>query len=121
MFSSAFSKMSDTLQNGKDSTQSTVIKNIANGFMKKFGEIKELDINSKNKKIHLSVYLKGEKGDVIIDIGNYKISKIDDGYFIELYEVSANRYWIDALLNTFIYEKKFPIPQKLVVPIKILM
>jgi hypothetical protein len=121
IFGQAISQATETLQSGKDSTQSAVIKNLANSFIRKFGEMKELHINSKDKQIHISLYLKGESGDVIIDIGNYKISKDDDDYFIEINEVSANRYWIDALLKTFSHEKKIPIPPSFIVPMKILM
>jgi hypothetical protein len=112
----------DTILTGKDSAQSKLIKKGMNVAMKKFGEVKDLKFDTKNKSITLTVYLKGEKQDVVLNIDSYKFSKDDDdNYYIEIFTVSANRYWMDALVRTFLIGRKFPIPSQLVVPMKILM
>jgi hypothetical protein len=120
--SQSIDRATDTLVAGKDSTQSAILKNGLNIFIKNFGEIKDLKMDSKNSKLLFSIYLKGESGDVIIEVGNYKISRDDDDkHYMEIFEISANRYWIDALLKVFTLEKRFPIPPNIVVPLKILM
>lgn len=112
----------DALVNGKDTAQSTIIKNGLNIFIKKFGELKDLKIDSQNKKITLSLSLKGEVEDIIINIDSYKFFRDDDDiYYIEIFEVSINRYWIDAIAKFFLLERRFLIPSQLVIPMKILM
>jgi len=112
----------EALVNGKDSAQSTIIKNGLNILIKKFGEIKNLKIDSQTKKITLTIYLKGEVQYIVIDIDSYKFFRDDDDiYYIEIFEVSVNRYWIDAIVKVFLLDKKFPIPNQLVIPIKILI
>lgn len=120
--SSSIDIATDTILTGKDSAQSTIIKNGFNVFIKKFGEIKDLKFNTKNKNITLSIYLKGEKQDVELNINSYKFFKDDDDiHYIEIFDISANRYWIDAIMKVFLLNKRFKIPSQLVVPIKILM
>ncbi len=112
----------ETIISGKDSAQSTIIKNAFNVFIKKFGEIKDLKFDTKTKSINLSVYLKGESDEVMIKILNYKFWKDDDDlYYIEISEISASRYWIDAISNVLLSGKRFVVPQNLVIPMKILM
>jgi hypothetical protein len=112
----------DTLISGKDTTQSTIIKNGLNIFIKKFGEIKNLKIDSQNKAITLDIFLKGEADTIILNIENYKFFKDDDDiYYIKIFDISANRYWIDAIAKVFTRDKQFPIPSQLVIPMKILI
>jgi len=115
-------RATDALINGKDTAQSSIIKNGLNIFIKKFGEIKDFKIDSQSKKITLEIFLKGESQDIIIDIDRYKFFKGDDDiYYIEIFEVSVNRYWIDSIAKVFLLGKRFPIPNQLVIPMKILM
>ena len=112
----------ETIISGKDTAQSTLIKNGLNIFIKIFGEIRDLKFDTKTKSIIMSIFLKGETDDVILKILNYKFWKDDDDvHYIEISEISANRYWIDAIANVLLSGKKFAIPQNLVIPIKILM
>jgi hypothetical protein len=112
----------DTLIQGKDTAQSTMIKNGMNVFIKKFGEIKEFKIDTKSKTITISIYLKGEVQDVVVKIESYKFFRDDDDiYYIEIFQISVSRYWIDAIAKTFLIGKKFPVPNSLVIPMKILM
>jgi len=115
-------RATDALINGKDSAQSSIIKNGLNIFIKKFGEIKEFRMDSQSKKVTLDIFLKGESQDIVIDIEEYKFFKGDDDiYYIEIFKISVNRYWIDSIAKVFLLGKKFPIPNQLVIPMKILM
>jgi hypothetical protein len=114
-------RATDTIIAGKDIANSTIIKNGLNVFIKQYGEIKDFSIDTKNRSVSLNIYLKGESGDVIIDIDSYDFLKIDDRYFLKVYKISANRYWIDSILNVFAKEREFPVPAELVLPLKILM
>jgi hypothetical protein len=117
-FSQSIDIASDKLQAGKD----TVLKNSINIFIKSFGEIRDLKIDTKRKALSISIFLKGEKGEVELKVSNYKISKDDDdSYYVEIFEMSANRYWIDAIVKSFIVGQRFVILPNLVVPLKILM
>lgn len=112
----------ETLISGKDSTHSIIIKKGMNLFIKKFGEIQDFSIDSLTKSIKISVNLKGEDSEIEININSYKFFKNDDDvYYIEIFEVSVNRYWIDEIMQLFVINKQFPIPNQLVVPLKILM
>gem|GEM_PF-2530694 len=114
-------KATDTIISGKDMANSTVIKNGINVFLRKYGEIKEFKIDSKSQSVTLDIYLKGESSDVVVDIKNYDFFKKDDSYFLKVYEISANRYWIDSILKVFAKDREFPVPAELVLPLKILM
>jgi len=112
----------EVLVAGKDTAQSTIIKNGLNIFINQFGEIKDFKIDSQSKNIIISIYLKGEVEDITINIESYKFFKDDDDiHYIEVFKISVNRYWIDAIAKVFVLDRKFPIPNQLVIPMKILI
>jgi len=130
MFKNLFDKATSEIKNratevlvaGKDNAQSTIIKNGLNIFIKKFGEIKDFKIDSHSKNITISIYLKGEVENITINIDSYKFFKDDDDiHYIEVFEISVNRYWIDAIAKLVVLDKKFPIPSQLVIPMKMLI
>lgn len=114
-------KATDTIITGKDIANSTIIKNGLNVFLKRYGEIKEFSIDTKSRTVTLDIFLKGESSDVVVNIESYDFLKIDDRYYLKIYKINANRYWIDSILNVFAKEQEFLVPGELVLPLKILM
>ena len=121
--SSSFNKATETIINGKDLANSKIIKNGLNIFIRDFGEIHDLRIDTRAKTISLELSLKGEVQIVGVQILDYKFSQDREKteYYFEVLDIQANRYWIDAILKSFIIGKKFKVPAEMVLPLKIIM
>jgi hypothetical protein len=121
--SSGLHKASDTIIHGKDIANSTIIKNGLNIFIKDFGEIENLKIDTRAKTITLELSLKGENQLVNVQILDYKFLKNNETteYFFQVLDIEANRYWIDAILKSFVINREFKVPSELVLPLKIIM
>jgi hypothetical protein len=95
----------------KDIGISTLGKKFGNQFIKEYGEMLDLRLDSKNKKIELEILLKGELEPLKVDIGSYKIEQNGEKSYIILSEISTSREWINTLLEKFVQNKKFEISQ----------
>ena len=76
-----------------------------------YGEILKLDIDSKNKNIHLEVLLSGDSEAFSVDIDKYTITDVDGKMVIVIQSASATRRWADSILKNLIVGRDFEIPE----------
>lgn len=110
--------MINILQKGKDKALSTAILSILNKKIKLFGEISNLKLDTKNKKIELKVGLKGELEPLLVTIHRYEIKEVAENHYLIAHDVDTSREWINLLVKEHFYNQKIEIPKKFVKMIK---
>jgi len=92
----------------KDSTLSLLLKKYINNLIDEYGEMVNLRIDSKNKKVSLNLLLKGEKENILVDIEEYEVIKKSDRTFIKFKRISSSREWIETLVSNIIIPNYAP-------------
>jgi hypothetical protein len=115
------SKTKDALQVSKDATNSTLFKGAMNPFIKSYGQIISFKIDSKDKAMHIEIMLKGEVKPYRVDIPKYKFINEGDKFYVEIIRMNANRYWMDAIMETFLVGQRFELPGEFNKPIQAIM
>jgi len=105
----------------KDTTNAALFKAAINPFIKQYGQIISIKIDSTNKSMSLEVMLKGELQPLKIDLYEYKFVEDGSGFYLEVKKIGANRYWIDSLVEMYLTGKRFALPREFSKPIKALM
>ena len=92
-----------------------------NAKLRGIGEMTELAIDTKNKRIRLRLELIGEHHPIEIDVTKYRLRRNDDrGTRLTIEAVSASRPWLDAALQEFVVGETFAIPAKAEALLKLL-
>ena len=79
-----------------------------------FGEMIKLEIDNKNKKISTSIVLKGEDAPIEVRVNEYEFKRHGDSADVTIHQVSSDKQWVEATLNSFVVGKPWPVPHKLV-------
>ena len=106
------------LHQSKDLALSSTLKTILNNKLKKFGTVSYLKLNTKDKKIELTVGLKGELEPLQVIVHRYEIKEIEEKYYLVAHDIETSREWINLVANEYLYNEKFEIPQKYVKAMK---
>lgn len=92
----------------KDSILSLLLKKYINNLIDEYGEMVNLSIDSKNRKVSLNLLLKGEKENILVDIEEYEVIKKSDRTFIKFKRISSSREWIETLVSNRIIPNYAP-------------
>jgi len=105
----------------KDTTNAALFKAAINPFIKQYGQIISIKIDSTNKAMSLEVMLKGELQPLKIELYEYKFIEDVSGFYLEVKRIGANRYWVNSLVEIYLTKKRFSLPREFSKPIKALM
>ena len=105
----------------KDTTNAALFKAAINPFIKEYGQIISIRIDSLNKAMSFELMLKGELQPMKLELYEYKFVKNGDEFYLEVIKVGSNRYWIDVLVDKYLKGKKFHLPKEFSKPILALM
>ena len=94
----------------KDLMASKAAKAYANGFIKSYGRVEELSIDSKRRRIDLKCHLNGEVSPIGLTIEKYSLEQKDGQTFIEVLDSSATRPWMQAAMREHLHGRKFAVP-----------
>jgi hypothetical protein len=72
----------------------------------------EVSINSREKKAHFELHLKGELDSFTITIQEYELIHEDARAFVVVKKATSTRPWINSVITDFLLEKKIPVPDK---------
>ena len=111
----------DQMQTAKDTTNSAVFKAAINPFIRKYGQILALKIDSKDKAFIFEIMLKGEAAPIRIEIRKYEFINKDGVNYVKFHELFANRYWMDTMMELMLLEQEFPLPKEFDKPIQTFM
>jgi len=105
----------------KDTTNAALFKAAINPFIKQYGQIISIKIDSTNKAMSLEVMLKGELQPLKIELYEYGFIEEGNHFYLEVKKVGANRYWVDVLVDKYLTKKRFSLPREFSKPIRALM
>ncbi len=95
----------------KDAASSAAAKSFLQSKLGAAGDIQELTIDSRAKKVSLTVLLAGESSPVSVEVGGYTIHQESEGAFIEIQSVQSSRRWVEMLCSAHLYQRKIEIPR----------
>ncbi len=109
------------LQKVKDIALSKTAKVAINQYLKAYGEIEEITIDSKEKSIEVKVLLDGEYDAFVMSVDRYEILPKDNIYFIRLNGIYSSRRWMNRVSSNYLEGRLFEIPPKYATIVKSLL
>ncbi len=94
----------------KDLLTSKAAKTYANDFIKRYGKIDELSIDSKRRRIDVVCQLNGEVSPIGITIESYRIEDKGGKKFLEVIDSSATRPWMQTAMRDHLHGRKIELP-----------
>jgi hypothetical protein len=94
----------------KDALSSHAARNYVNGLIKRYGEVSELKIDSRNKSVDIVCALTGENEPVTVRIENYHIDSEGAKRFVEITALTCSRPWLQNLLEDHARGRRLELP-----------
>lgn len=94
----------------KDLMTSKAAKSYVNDFIKSYGRVEELSIDSKRRRIDLRCQLNGEVSPIGVTIEKYQLEQRDGKTFLEVIDSSATRPWMQAAMRQHLHGRKIEVP-----------
>ena len=94
----------------KDAISSQAARQYVNGLIKRYGEVRELKINSSAKTVEVSCALIGEPQPVAVRIDRYVIENVGGKCFVKIDACSCSRPWLKNLLEDHACGRRFELP-----------
>ena len=91
-----------------------------NTKLRGIGEMTELSIDTKRKRVRVRLELVGEKEPIDVDIIRYSLKVKDESTHITIEEATSSRQWLTVALREFIVGQDFAVPAKAVVLLQLL-
>ena len=83
-----------------------------NTKLRSIGEMTELSIDTKNKRVRGRLELLGEREPIDIDILRYSMKEKGNTTYIVIEEVSSSREWLTNALREFVVGQDLAVPAK---------
>jgi len=96
-----------------DAIAAQVVTRWVNFRMGGIGRMINLQIDSKRKTIRLELELKGENEPIWIDVPSYQVVQKDGTTLIEFDRINISREWMEVVVEKYLKEKRFEIPEVL--------
>ncbi len=94
----------------KDAIASQAARSYVNGLIKRYGEVRELKIDSRAKTVALVCELKGEVEPVTVHVEAYRIVAEGELRFAEITACSCSRVWLQNLLHDHVRDRRLKLP-----------
>jgi hypothetical protein len=102
--------MKDLLKKGKDSFLVTAAKAFFQSQFSRYGELKELELDIKSRKVRVVLMPTGEQKTIEFKLADYHIVRDKDGTFFVPGKGELDRPWLQALYDDFAAGQRFPVP-----------
>lgn len=94
----------------KDLMTSKAAKAYANDYLKPYGAVEDLSIDSKRHRIDVTVRLNGEVSPIAVTIEKYQIEEVGGKKFFQVLDSSATRPWLQAVMRDHLHGRKVELP-----------
>ncbi len=94
----------------KDNLLRMGLKPIINSYISDFGNVIDLDLDSKRKQLNLMIELTGEETPLEVRILKYEIEKEGDNNYLVVKDIDFSREWINIVLKKYGHDMRFPVP-----------
>jgi hypothetical protein len=91
-----------------------------NTRLRSIGEMTELSIDTKNRRVRLRLELVGEKEPIDVEILRYHVKSKGETTHIVIEEATASREWLAVALREFIVGQDLIVPAKAAALLKLL-
>lgn len=105
-----FGALSNALGSARDRAVEAAARSYIARKIEKFGELRKLEIDSRQKRLAMEVALKGEVSPVSLQVDRYEIVQRDGESHIILRQARASREWITAALEEHVLGREFKLP-----------
>ena len=78
--------------------------------MERYGRLLDLRIHSRTRSLSAVVRLAGEREEITVEVGKYRIVGERGSHALVVERVSASREWIQLLLEDFVVGRRIPVP-----------
>jgi hypothetical protein len=113
-------RLRDVLHRSKDAILAFTARIAINTKLRSIGEMTELSIDTKNKRVRVRLELLGEKEPIDVDILRYSLKEEGETTYITIEEVSSSREWLTSALCQFVVGEDLAIPAKAAAVLKLL-
>ena len=103
----------ETFSSGRDRASAALIGRLVEGYVRKYGRIENIVIDSSRKIVEAEILLNGEAESMTIRISRYEIIREEGHHKIVARGVSASREWIDAIARDFLEGRAIRIPSSI--------
>src|SRR4051812_23383353 len=107
---SFFRSVTPMFSAAKDLMTSKAAKAYINDFIKRYGKVDELSIDSKRHRIDLRCQLAGEVSAIGITIEKYQIEQKSGKTYLEVLASSATRPWMQTAMRDHLHGRKIELP-----------
>jgi hypothetical protein len=83
-----------------------------NTKLRSIGEMTEISLDTKNKRVHVRLELLGEKEPIDVEILRYSLKEKGETTYITIEEATASREWLTLTLREFVVGQDLALPAK---------
>jgi hypothetical protein len=110
----------DVFHRSKDATLAFTARVAINTKLRSIGEMTELSIDTKNKRVRARLELLGENEPIDVEIVRYSLKGTGEMARITIEEATSSREWLTVALREFVVGQDLPIPAKAAALLKLL-
>jgi hypothetical protein len=108
------------LRRSKDATLAFTARIAINSKLKGIGEMTELSIDTKKRRVRVRLELVGEAEPIEVEITKYNLKNNDSGARLTIEEATASREWLAVALREFVVGRTIELPARAVALLKLL-
>ena len=83
-----------------------------NTKLRSIGQMTEISIDTKNKRVRVRLELLGEKEPIDVEILRYSLKEKGETTCITIEEATSSREWVTVVLRDFVVGQDFALPTK---------
>src|SRR5882724_5534054 len=102
----------DVLHRSKDATLAFTARAAINTKLRSIGQMTELSIDTKNKRVCVRLELLGEKELIDVEILRYSLKEKGETTYITIEEATSSREWLTVALREFVVGQDLALPAK---------
>ena len=99
-------------QRSKDACVGFAARVAINSKLRGIGEMTELSIDTKTKRIWIRLELVGETESIEVEITKYHLRTAAGGMQLTIEDAMTSRQWLTAALREFVVGQSIPVPRK---------
>jgi hypothetical protein len=100
------------LRRSKDATLAFTARVAVNSKLKGIGEMTELSIDTRKRRVRVRLELVGEVDPIEVEITKYNLENNESGARLTIEEATASREWLAVALREFVVGRTIEIPAK---------
>ena len=105
----------------KDAALSKGAKAGINSYIKEYGKMLKLTLDSKNKSITMEVLLEGEKEPLSVNVQHYELTEENGKHLLKIYGIQTSRAWINTVAGSYLEGKALEVPAEYAKMLKVIV